>query len=112
AVDSLSPPPADFIPYAYPPHYVDLIASFSRDPHLGVERALLQAVAWQESRFDSGAVSRAGAVGLTQLTANTVATIAQRLREHAPGANALIDPRLNLHYGAYHLKQLIDRFHG
>ena len=110
--DSLVVGVSDIIPYLYPPHYSGLIDSLARDRRIGIERALLQALVWQESRFDSGAVSRAGAVGLTQLTPITVGTVAQRLRERTPPTEALTGARLNLRYGATHLKQLLDRFQG
>ncbi|HTM57006.1 MAG TPA: transglycosylase SLT domain-containing protein [Candidatus Udaeobacter sp.] len=110
--DSAATAPVDFVPYAYPPHYADLIGALSRDRRVGIERELLQAVVWQESRFDSGAVSRVGATGLTQLTPNAITSVAARLHERAPSLEALTDARLNLRYGAWHLKQLLDHFHG
>lgn len=66
----------------------------------GVDRELLSAVAWQESRGRMSAVSPKGAVGVMQLMPATAAQLG--IRNHD-----LVD---NIHGGAIYLRQQIDRF--
>ena len=66
----------------------------------GVPASLLGALVWSESGFDPGAVSSAGARGLTQLMPAT-----------AEGLGVDIDdPADNLRGGARYLRQMLDRF--
>ncbi len=62
---------------------------------------LLVAVVRAESNFDPGAVSRAGAAGLTQLMPATAA---------AQGVTEVFDPVQNLRGGASYLRAMLDRF--
>jgi len=66
----------------------------------GVPLSLLVATAYEESRMDPGARSRAGASGLLQLMPATARSL--RLDREDPAANVLA--------GALYLRQLIDRF--
>ncbi|MDY7103136.1 MAG: transglycosylase SLT domain-containing protein [Actinomycetota bacterium] len=66
----------------------------------GLDPALLRAVAWTESGFDAGAVSRAGATGLLQLMPATAASL---------GVDPT-DPADNARGGARYLRQQLDRF--
>jgi peptidoglycan DL-endopeptidase CwlO len=68
----------------------------------GVNPALLAAVVWQESNFNSRAVSPAGAQGLVQLMPATARGL---------GVNAL-DPSQALDGGARYLKQQLNTFGG
>lgn len=78
----------------------------------GVEPALLLALIWKESHFDSGAVSRSGAIGLTQLMPQTASLLARSLGDPPPTDSSLALPAVNLRYGARHLASLIDHFGG
>ena len=62
---------------------------------------LLQALVWQESRFNAMAISPAGAAGLTQLMPAT----AQEL-----GVTNRHDPAQNVDGGARYLRQMLDQF--
>ena len=64
--------------------------------------ALLEAVAWQESRLHQGAVSPKGAVGVMQLMPATAASLA--VDAH--------DPQANIHGGARQLRWLLARYNG
>lgn len=66
----------------------------------GVDRRLLEAVAWQESRGRMNAVSPKGASGVMQLMPATAAELGVR-RD---------DLRENIHGGAIYLRRQIDRF--
>ena len=67
-----------------------------------VDPILVRAVAWQESRFRSSAVSRKGAIGVMQLMPETAAWL---------GVNPH-DPRDNIFGGVAYLSTLLDRFGG
>ncbi len=71
---------------------------------VGIDPALLFAVAREESGFDPRALSRAGAQGLTQLMPATARRMAERLGLPPPVPRALReDPQLNLRLGAAYL---------
>ncbi len=75
----------------------------------GIDPALFAAIVRQESTFDSEALSRAGARGLTQLMPGTAAQAARGL-DVAYAPEWLTVPDLNLHLGAAHLAALLKRF--
>jgi soluble lytic murein transglycosylase-like protein/tetratricopeptide (TPR) repeat protein len=112
APDSSAALGAEATVFQFPPAFEAEIARAAAAPHVGVESALLAALVWQESRFDSGAVSRAGARGLTQLMGPTASEMARQLHERAPPESLLNDPDVNLRYGARYFRTLLDRFGG
>ena len=64
--------------------------------------ALLEALVWQESRWNNSAVSPKGAMGLTQLMPATARALGVDPR----------DPVANLEGGARYLRLMLDRFGG
>ena len=74
----------------------------------GLDPALLQAVARQESRFTAGVESPVGAIGLMQLMPSTARDLAGRRLEAA----SLKDPALNSRLGARYLRQLLEQWQG
>jgi soluble lytic murein transglycosylase-like protein len=62
---------------------------------------LLQALVWQESRFDPMAISSAGAAGLAQLMPATAREL---------GVGNRHDPGQSIDGGARYLRQMLDRF--
>jgi hypothetical protein len=66
----------------------------------GISPALVDAVMWQESRYNPRAISSAGAIGLMQLMPGTARTL---------GVNPH-DPWQNVFGGAAYLRQQLDRF--
>ncbi len=67
-----------------------------------ISPALLEALVWQESRWNTRAVSHAGARGLAQLMPGTARQL---------GVNS-DDPNANLEGGARYLRQQLDTFDG
>jgi soluble lytic murein transglycosylase-like protein len=69
----------------------------------GIDPALLKALIKQESGFDPGAGSPAGAQGLTQLMPGTAASL---------GVTNPLDPAQSIEGGAKYLRQQLDTFGG
>jgi soluble lytic murein transglycosylase len=77
----------------------------------GVDPLLLVAIVRQESVFDAQALSPAGARGLAQLLPGTAALTARGL-DVTFYPEWITVPDLNLHLGAAHLQELLQRFDG
>ncbi len=77
----------------------------------GVDPALVAALILQESSFDAGALSRAGARGLMQVMPKTGRTIARAKGQRYRRA-ALHDPETSLDFGTHYLRQMSERFSG
>jgi soluble lytic murein transglycosylase len=75
-----------------------------------IDASLVYGMIRQESLFRSDAVSPAGAVGLAQLLPETAARTARAWRGTDPGAVDLLDPGVNIQLGAWHMRDLSDRF--
>lgn len=84
------------VPAAYQAKVAELAARFDLSP------ALIEALVWQESRWQAGAVSPVGARGLAQLMPGTARELGVD-----PG-----DPFANLEGGARYLRAQMDRFGG
>lgn len=90
---------------------VESIPESARDL-TAVETAMVYAIARQESAFDPGAVSKAGARGLLQLMPATAAATARKIGVDFAPSKLTEDPGLNAQLGAAHLKELVDAFGG
>ncbi len=77
-----------------------------------VEKSVVYAIARQESAFNPGAVSRAGARGLLQLMPATARHVAKSLGLGYSKARLTSDPAYNAVLGAAHLGSLVDDFNG
>ena len=75
-----------------------------------VEPSVALAIIRQESNFDTGAVSPAGARGLMQLMPGTAALVAKGLGIAAPLPALTSDPGLNMRLGTTYLRGLLDQF--
>lgn len=85
---------------AIPPRYAAKLAELSARYELSP--ALMEAVVWQESRWNENAVSPVGAQGLAQLMPGTARYLGVDPR----------DPFANLEGGARYLREQLDRFGG
>jgi soluble lytic murein transglycosylase len=77
----------------------------------GVDASLIAAVIYAESRF-SDQTSPAGARGLMQITPATAKDIERRSGGTTFTVKDLADPQINISYGTYHLRDLLDRYSG
>jgi peptidoglycan lytic transglycosylase len=92
-----------------PLRHEDIIRQQSREKD--VDAALIAAVIYSESKF-SDSTSSAGARGLMQITPET----AKDVERHSGGTTFklgdLSDPEINIRYGTYRLRELLDRYNG
>jgi len=93
----------------YPLHYSAIVRGHAANYHL--DPALLAAVIETESKFNATARSNAGAVGLMQLTPTTAKGIAQYTGGSRFRVSDLTNPEINVRYGAWYLRHLLDRYH-
>jgi soluble lytic murein transglycosylase len=77
----------------------------------GLDPALIAGVIYAESRFIDGRTSSAGALGLMQLTPDTAKYIARKSGGTRFEISDLATPQVNISYGAYYLKYLMQRYH-
>ncbi|MBM4154602.1 MAG: lytic transglycosylase domain-containing protein [Lentisphaerae bacterium] len=75
-----------------------------------VDPDLLRAIAWKESRFDPGALGKAGEVGLMQVTSVAAADWAAAEKRPKPSRHELLDPRTNVRAGAWYIGRAIRRW--
>jgi soluble lytic murein transglycosylase len=92
-----------------PLHHEDIIRQQAREKH--VDAALIAAVIYAESKF-SDRTSSAGARGLMQITPEA----AGEIERHSGGTTFKLqdlgDPEINIRYGTYLLRELLDRYEG
>ncbi len=77
----------------------------------GVDAALIAAVIYSESKFQDQ-TSSAGARGLMQITPEAAETIARNSEATSFELRDLGDPEINIRYGTFLLRELLDRYEG
>jgi soluble lytic murein transglycosylase len=92
----------------YPLRYESIVRGHAKNYDL--DPSLLAAVIYTESRFDPDARSHAGAIGLMQLLPETARGIAVRTGGGSFVVDDLYVPELNVRYGAWYLRNLLDRY--
>ena len=92
-----------------PLRHEDIIRQQAADKNL--DPALIAAVIYQESKFIDR-TSPAGALGLMQILPDTAHYIAQKSGGTAFTTEDLSTPQVNIAYGSWYLRYLIDRYHG
>jgi len=95
---------------ALPLRHEDIIRQQAHDK--GLDPALIAGVIYAESHFIDGRTSSAGAQGLMQLTPATAQYIAQKSGGTAFRVSDLGTPQVNIAYGAFYLRYLMDRYGG
>jgi soluble lytic murein transglycosylase len=92
-----------------PLRHDDIIRQQAAQKH--VDAALIAAVIYQESKF-MDQTSHAGARGLMQITPETARFIAHRSGGYRFQQGDLATPQINISYGTYYLRYLIDHYGG
>ncbi|MSO42432.1 MAG: lytic transglycosylase domain-containing protein [Solirubrobacterales bacterium] len=92
-----------------PLRHEDIIRQQAQDK--GVDADLIAAVIYRESNFRDQ-TSSAGARGLMQITPQTALIIEDLSGGSTFDQSDLADPDLNIRYGTYYLRYLLDKFDG
>jgi len=92
-----------------PLRHEDIIRQQAREK--GVDAALIAAVIYSESKFND-AESSAGARGLMQITPDAADTIERLSGATTFKLDDLSDPEINIRYGTFLLKELLERYDG
>jgi soluble lytic murein transglycosylase len=94
----------------FPTPYADLILDQADQREL--DPLALYAMFRQESRFNPGARSGAGALGIAQVIPTTAEGIAQNLQLPDFQADDLFRPAVGVRFGAFYLDRQLDALHG
>jgi soluble lytic murein transglycosylase len=92
-----------------PLRHEDIIRQQARDK--GLDASLIAAVIYAESRF-ADRTSPAGARGLMQITPQTAEEIARRSGGTQFEQGDLATPQINIAYGSWYLRWLLERYGG
>lgn len=102
--------PAGVGKLGFPLEHADAVRAAAQRNDL--DPALVAAVIYTESRFDEGVRSSRGAVGLMQVLPSTATEIARKSGGVTFVAADLGTPRINILYGCFYLRHLLERFDG
>ncbi len=100
----------DDLALRFPVNYLSQIQNNAYWQNL--DPAIIFGVIRQESMLDKNARSAVGALGLMQIMPGTGQEIASTLHETWQAENSLLNPDVNIKYGAFYYKQLLTRFDG
>ena len=89
--------------------YTDVIRQQAQEKHL--DPALIAAVIYAETKFDPR-TSPTGARGLMQIEPETARFLAHLSGGTTFTVSDLADPKINIAYGSYYLRYLLDRYGG
>jgi len=95
--------------FALPLSYSNVIREQAADKHL--DPSLIAAVIYAETKFDPRP-SSAGAEGLMQILPGTAEFLARRSGATTFTISDLATPAVNIAYGSYYLRYLLDRYEG
>jgi peptidoglycan lytic transglycosylase len=95
--------------FTLPLQYQDVIRTQAADKHL--DPALVAAVIYAETKFDPRP-SSAGAQGLMQILPETALFLAKRSGATTFTPADLATPQVNIAYGTYYLRYLLDEYGG
>ncbi len=100
----------DDVGLRFPIKYADAIQQNARENNL--DPAIVLGLIRRESAFDEKARSPVGARGLMQIMPKTGRQIARSLKQTWRSEKILYDPEINVRFGSFYYKQLLDRFDG
>jgi soluble lytic murein transglycosylase len=92
----------------YPLEYEHIVRGHATNYEL--DPALLAAVIYRESKFNVGALSPSGAIGLMQLLPDTAKGIAVHTGGSRFRVRDLYDPEINIRYGSFYLRRLLVKY--
>lgn len=95
--------------FTLPLHYTAIIRQQATQKHL--DPALIAAVIYSESRFRPR-TSSTGALGLMQIEPQTALFLARRTGGTQFSVSDLASPQVNIAYGSYYLRYLLNEYHG
>ncbi len=95
--------------FTLPLAYQDIIREQAADKHL--DPALVAGVIYAETKFDARN-SSAGAIGLMQIMPQTALFLARRSGATTFSISDLGTPAVNIAYGSYYLRYLLDHYGG
>ena len=107
---SLENAPDKFWRLAFPLPYRHSLEEYSRQQSL--DPFLVAALIRQESEFNTKAVSRSNARGLTQVMPSTGRQLSRQLKIPRYSTSMLFKPDMNLKIGTFYLKALSDQLQG
>lgn len=93
---------------SYPQGYAEYVTVYAEK--YGIPENLVYSVIRTESDFESGAVSRVGAIGLMQIMPDTFKWLTDDILFEHMEVGMLYDPETNIRYGTYYLSFLYDRY--
>jgi soluble lytic murein transglycosylase len=102
--------PREFWNFAFPLPYRADLEKYSKQN--GLDPFLMAALIRQESEFNTKAVSRANARGLTQIVPSTGRELSRRLKIPKYSTPRLFQPAVNLELGTFYLKTISDSLNG
>jgi soluble lytic murein transglycosylase len=95
---------------AFPLPYRKALEEFSREYSL--DPYIVAGLVRQESEFNTKAISRSNAYGLTQVLPSTGRELSRKLNIRAFRGSMLFEPRTNLEIGTFYLRMLLDQLEG
>ena len=95
--------------FGLPLSYASIIRQQAGEKHLSP--ALVAGVIYTETKFDAR-TSPAGAVGLMQIEPATAEFLARKSGATSFHPSDLDEPGVNIAYGSYYLRYLLDEYHG
>ncbi len=96
--------------YFYPIEYEEFVEKYSKEYEL--DEFFVYAVIHTESKFDEGAVSEAGAIGLMQIMEETAIECNEKAKFGYNIPEDLMSPEANIRIGCYYLNKLLNTFNG
>ncbi len=92
----------------YPLYYQKIVEKYSKMYNL--DRLLVFAIIWQESKFEKEDISSASAIGLMQIIPSTGKDIAVGMRKRNYKTATLFVPETNIMFGCYYFRYLLNNF--
>ncbi len=100
--------PIELYQLRYPLYYREIIQRNSQEYE--IDPLFVASMIREESRYNAGIASWAGALGLMQIMPATGQDLARRLRIRRFHTTMLLNPEINIKMGTWYMKNLMDKF--